>query len=82
MANLRIIKAKSVNRFLMPTNHLWDKNLSLKAKGLMSLLITLTSESDTSILIKKLSKILCESEGTIKRILQELERNEYIEISI
>ena len=56
--------------------HLKDKSLSLKAKGMLSLMLSLPDDWDYS--VRGLEKICLESKNTINRILNELERNRYL----
>ena len=60
----------------MSNYHLRDENLSLKAKGLLSLVLSLPEKWDYS--IKGLESICKESANTIMRILQELISCKYL----
>ncbi|MBR2997533.1 MAG: hypothetical protein IKF37_00460 [Bacilli bacterium] len=64
---------------VMSTYHLRDEKLSLKAKGLLSLMLSLPKEWDYS--INGLVKITHEGRDSIKTILHELKESEYIKIS-
>ncbi|MBR2248388.1 MAG: hypothetical protein IJ880_15420 [Bacilli bacterium] len=77
MSVFRINKNK--NYTIMSNYHLKDKNLSLKAKGLLSLMLSLPDNWDYS--IKGLEKICKESEGAIKSTLEELKRYNYLLIN-
>lgn len=74
MAVFRVHKNK--NYTTMSNYHLQDKNLSLKAKGLLSLMLSLPSNWDYS--VRGLEKICIETKDTINGILNELERNNYL----
>ena len=58
--------------------HLKDKRLSLKAKGLLSLMLSLPDSWDYSTL--GLSSICIESRDTIRKILNELKTNKYLKV--
>lgn len=75
MAIIRVEKNK--NYTTMSNYHLRDKNLSLKAKGLMSLMLSLPDDWDYSVV--GLEKICVETNGTINGIIQELEKNNYVQ---
>ena len=70
---------KDDNFTCMSNYHLRDKNLSLKAKGLLSLMFSLPDNWDYS--INGLTAICIESRGVIKNILDELKANKYLEIT-
>ena len=74
MAVFRVHKNK--NYTTMSNYHLQDKNLSLKAKGLLSLMLSLPNNWDYS--VRGLEKICTETKDTINGILNELERNNYL----
>lgn len=74
MAVFRVHKNK--NYTTMSNFHLQDKNLSLKAKGLLSLMLSLPNNWDYS--VRGLEKICTETKDTINGILNELERNNYL----
>lgn len=67
---------KSKNYTVISNYHLKDKNLSLKAKGMLSLMLSLPDDWDYS--VRGLEKICIESKNAINRILNELERNRYL----
>lgn len=74
MAVFRINKNK--NYTAISNYHLQDMNLSLKAKGLLSLMLSLPSNWDYS--VRGLSEICKETKDTINGILNELEKNNYL----
>jgi len=74
MAVVRVEKTKDYT--VMSNYHLKDKNLSLKAKGLLSLMLSLPDNWDYSIV--GLCKICCESVNTINGIIHELEDAKYM----
>lgn len=63
---------------IMGNYHLKDKRLSLKAKGLLSLMLSLPDSWNYSIL--GLSSICVESRDTIRKILNELRTNKYLKV--
>ena len=67
---------KNTNYTTMCNEHLKDMNLSLKAKGLLSIMLSLPDEWHYS--VKGLKAICKESINTINGILQELEENGYL----
>ena len=67
---------KNTNYTTMCNKHLKDMNLSLKAKGLLSIMLSLPDEWHYS--VKGLKAICKESINTINGILQELEENGYL----
>lgn len=74
MAVFRINKNK--NYTAISNYHLQDMNLSLKAKGLLSLMLSLPTNWDYS--VRGLSEICKETKDTINGILNELEKNNYL----
>jgi hypothetical protein len=60
----------------MCNTHLRDKNLSLKAKGLLSMMLSLPDKWHYS--VKGLEGICKESKNTINSVLNELEDNNYL----
>lgn len=74
MAVIRTIK--NGNYTTMSNYHLKDKELSLKAKGLLSMMLSLPDEWHYS--VKGLKGICKESVNTINGILNELEENNYL----
>lgn len=63
---------------IMGNYHLKDKRLSLKAKGLLPLMLSLPDSWNYSIL--GLSSICVESRDTIRKILNELRTNKYLKV--
>ena len=74
MAVFRIEKSKDFT--IMSNHHLRNKSLSLKAKGLQSLMLSLPEMWDYS--LKGLAKICKDGEVSIGTALQELERHGYL----
>ena len=74
MAIFRIEKNK--NYTTMSNYHLQDKDLSLKAKGLLSLMLSLPENWDYS--VAGLKSICRESINTINSVLHELEKYNYL----
>ena len=70
-------KEPSENYTIMSNYHLQDNNLSLKAKGLLSVMLSLPNEWDYS--SRGLSTICKETKDTINKTLKELEENGYLE---
>lgn len=67
---------KNDNYTTMCNTHLRDKNLSLKAKGLLSMMLSLPGKWHYS--VKGLEGICKESKNTINSVLNELEDNNYL----
>lgn len=67
---------KNENYTTMCNTHLKDKNISLKAKGLLSMMLSLPDEWHYS--VKGLEGICKESKNTINSVLNELEDNNYL----
>ena len=76
MSVFRINKTK--NYTIMSNYHLQDKNLSYKAKGLLSFMLSLPSDWDYS--LSGLVAISKESKDCIRSILNELKVNHYLQI--
>jgi DnaD/phage-associated family protein len=74
MAVIRVEKTK--NYTVMSNYHLRDKNLSLKAKGLLSFMLSLPDEWDYS--VKGLVSCLKEGRDGIQAALMELEKYGYL----
>lgn len=74
MSVIRTIKNE--NYTTMCNTHLGDKNLSLKAKGLLSVMLSLPDKWHYS--VKGLESICKESKNTINSVLNELEDNNYL----
>lgn len=68
---------KNQNYTVMSNYHLKDKNISLKAKGLLSVILALPDNWNYS--IRGLSSILMEGVTAVSNILNELEAAGYIE---
>lgn len=67
---------KNDNYTVMSNYHLRDRNLSYKAKGLLSFMLSLPADWDYS--MNGLEAISKESIKAIRNILQELEDNKYL----
>lgn len=76
MAVFRVKKEE--NYTVMSNCHLQEKAMSLEAKGLLSLILSLPNDWDYS--MAGLAKLGIESERTIQRVLGELKRFGYVEI--
>lgn len=74
MAVIRVEKTK--NYTVMSNHHLRNPEMSLKAKGLMSLMLSLPPQWDYS--IGGLVSICKESHTSIRSALKELEQNRYL----
>ena len=74
MAVFRVNKNK--NYTVMSNHHLRDKDLSLKAKGLLSIMLSLPDDWDYT--VAGLSCINKEGRDSIRTTLQELERKGYL----
>lgn len=69
---------KNDNYTVMSNYHLRDKSLSLKAKGLLSFMLSLPDNWDYS--LNGLVKVLKEEETAIKTALDELKENNYLKV--
>lgn len=69
---------KNKNYTIMSNYHLRDKNLSLKAKGLLSFMLSLPENWDYS--LSGLIAVCKEQESSIKSTLRELKNNGYLVI--
>ena len=76
MPTIRVIKNK--NYSVMSNHHLQDKNLSYKAKGLLSYMFSLPD--NWKFTISGIARNSKESEKTIRTILKELEAHKYLVI--
>ena len=76
MAVFRINKTK--NYTVMSNFHLKDRGLSLKAKGLLSLMLSLPDDWDYS--ISGLCAICIENESAVKSTLNELKKRGYLQV--
>lgn len=70
---------KNKNFTIMSNYHLKDINLSLKAKGLLSYMLSLPEDWDYS--LKGLCAICKENKDSIRSALKELENNYYLKIA-
>nr|DAJ94404.1 MAG TPA: Dna polymerase B [Bacteriophage sp.] len=77
MATIRVYKTK--NYTVMSNTHLRDKKLSLKAKGLLSVMLSLPDNWDYS--IAGLVAISKENETAVKSALNELKDNNYVVVT-
>lgn len=77
MATIRVHKTK--NYTVMSNTHLRDKELSLKAKGLLSVMLSLPDNWDYS--IAGLVAISKENETAVKSALNELRDNNYVVVT-
>ena len=77
MATIRVHKTK--NYTVMSNTHLRDKRLSLKAKGLLSVMLSLPDNWDYS--IAGLVAICKENETAVKSALNELKDNNYVVVT-
>lgn len=77
MSVIRINKNK--NYTVMSNEHLRSKTLSLKAKGLLSMMLSLPDNWNYS--VEGLIKICKEGERSIKNTLDELKENRYLVIT-
>ena len=69
---------KNNNYTAMSNYHLRDKEISLKAKGLLSFMLSLPDDWDYS--LNGLESVLADGETAIKSTLKELERSGYLKI--
>lgn len=77
MSKIRVNKTKDYT--VLSNHHLKNKNLSLKAKGLLSVMLSLPESWDYS--IKGLVAICKENETAIKSTLNELKENGYLKVT-
>jgi uncharacterized phage protein (TIGR02220 family) len=76
MATIRVEKSKDYT--VMSNYHFKEKNMSLKAKGLLSLMLSLPDNWDYS--IAGLVAICKENETSVKSALEELKQFGYVEV--
>lgn len=76
-SNFRI--HKNHNYTIMSNYHLFEKDMSLSAKGLLSLMLSLPATKNYPVFI--LSTMCKESESNILSTLKELERFGYVKIT-
>ena len=74
MAVFRVEKTKDYT--IMSNHHLKDRRLSLKAKGLLSMMLSLPKEWDYT--LKGLARISREGVDAIRGALRELEKEGYV----
>ena len=67
---------KNANYVVMSNHHLRNKEMSLKAKGLLSLILSLPPECNSS--LSGLCAICKESQTAMRSALKELETNKYL----
>lgn len=76
------MKIKSINKkegyTVMSNYHFKDRRLSLKAKGLLSLMLSLPDNWNFSMM--GLTSICIESRDTIRKIINELKINKYLKV--
>ena len=77
MSKIRVNKTKDYT--VLSNHHLKNKNLSLKAKGLLSVMLSLPDDWDYS--INGLSFICKENETAITSALDELKENGYLVVT-
>ena len=77
MATFRVNKTKDYT--VMSNNHLRDMNLTLKAKGLLSMMLSLPEDWNYS--VEGLKTICKENETAIKSALKELKKFGYLVIT-
>lgn len=75
MAVFRVEKTK--NYTVMANHHLRDKSLSLKAKGLLSLMLSLPEDWDYT--LSGLARINVEGKDAVRTAVVELEQAGYIQ---
>lgn len=76
---MSVFKIEKTKDFTIMSNfHLRDRNLSFKAKGLLSFMLSLPDDWDYS--LKGLCVISKENRDAIRSILRELQDNHYLEI--
>ena len=75
---MSVFKIEKTKDFTVMSNyHLRDKNLSYKAKGLLSFMLSLPEDWDYS--LKGLCSISKENRDAIRSTLKELQQNHYLE---
>lgn len=68
---------KNKNYTVMSNHHLRNRNLSLKAKGLLSIMLSLPDNWDYT--LEGLTKICVEGKDAVRKALHELEYEGYLE---
>lgn len=77
---MAVFRVEKTNNYTVMSNyHLRDKNLSLKAKGLLSFMLSLPEDWDYS--LNGLNAVLKENETAIKTALEELKEKQYLIIT-
>ena len=69
---------KNNDQAIIPTQYLYDKNLSLEEKGLLTIPFSLNSCFLYP--IEKLSSLCCEDALYLKSVIRELEKKHYIRV--
>lgn len=69
---------KNKNYTAISNYHLQDKNLSLKAKGLLTLVLSLPPEPDWTINLDGLQTLSKDGVDSVRTALNELEKNGYL----
>lgn len=78
--NIRDFEIHGITGYTVMSNyHLRDSNLSFKAKGLLSMMLSMSKDWDYS--ISGLEKISCEGKYAIRTTLEELKKAQYVNIS-
>lgn len=76
---MAVFKIEKTNNYTVMSNyHLRDRNLSLKAKGLLSFMLSLPEDWDYS--LNGLVSVLKEEETAVKTALDELKQYNYLKI--
>ncbi len=74
---MAVFRVERTNNYAVMSNyHLWDKSLSLKAKGLLSLMLSLPENWDYT--LSGLARICMEGKDAIRAAVVELEKAGYI----
>lgn len=75
-----IVRSENTKDYMrMSTNHLMDKNLSLKAKGLLSLMLSFPDGELKNCSLKGLAKLSGNGVDSIRAALIELIEHGYVE---
>lgn len=79
MSNATIIRVEKSSNYTVINNQMYQaKNMSLRAKGLLSVMLSIPKTWDFS--IRGLASICKEKEDTIKTILRELKDLGFVEV--
>ncbi len=73
----RISIYKNLDYSIMPNRHLWDINLSLKAKGLLSMILSVPEDGEYT--IQGLAEYVQESEEELNNLIEELRTEGYLD---